>query len=351
MTDWLPGAVPPPEGSPDEGVPWHYGDPHAEQRALEAGVAIVDLSHRGVITITGEDRLTWLHDLTSAWVRDLAPGASRYALLLDPHGHVEHELHLTDDGSTTWITVEPGGASAVLDYLQRMRFMLRVEPVLRDDLAVVWRSGDAVPDGALAVIEAPGEFTGAGITASGEDRGGSADKYVPRRPGSMPGREAIVARDDLARVMSGATPAGTWAWDAMRIAAGVPRIGLDEDERSLPHELGLIGPAVHLSKGCYRGQEAVARVHNLGRPPRRLVLLHLDGSTHDLPAPGDEVFAGERAVGSVRSAARHFELGPIALALVKSNVDDDAPLVVQHGETPISASVEPIVVSLRPQRP
>jgi hypothetical protein len=115
--------------------------------------------------------------------------------------------------------------------------------------------------------------------------------------------------------------------EALRIAAGRPRFGLETDHRTIPHEVGWIGPAVHLDKGCYRGQETVARVQNLGRPPRRLVLLHLDGSESVLPAHGDEVLLDERPVGFVTSSARHYELGPIGLALVKRSVPADAPLV------------------------
>src|SRR3954451_4137976 len=121
----VPGAVEA-EG-PDAGVAWHYGDPVHEQRRLEAGEAAVDLSHRGVLTVTGPDRLSWLNSLTSQSLLDAAPGDAREALVLTPHGHVEHDLHLVDDGSTVWITVEPGTAPALHDWLDRMRFMLRVE--------------------------------------------------------------------------------------------------------------------------------------------------------------------------------------------------------------------------------
>jgi len=120
-----PGAVEA-EG-PDAGVAWHYGDPVREQRRLEAGEAAVDLSHRGVLTVTGPDRLSWLNSLTSQSLLGAAPGEAREALVLSPHGHVEHDLHLVDDGDTVWITVEPGTAAALHDWLDRMRFMLRVE--------------------------------------------------------------------------------------------------------------------------------------------------------------------------------------------------------------------------------
>ncbi len=121
-----------------------------------------------------------------------------------------------------------------------------------------------------------------------------------------------------------------WAYEALRVAARRPRFGLETDHRTIPAEVELLAPAVHLDKGCYRGQETVARVHNLGRPPRRLVLLHLDGvSTDELPAPGTPVVAADgREVGFVGTAVRHYELGPVALAVLKRNVADDAALLV-----------------------
>ena len=101
-------AIRPPEGIPDQGVAWHYGDPHREQRTLIEGRATVDLSNRGVVTITGADRINWLHTLTSQHVENLQSGESALALILSPNGHVEHELHIVDDGTTAWLIVEPG---------------------------------------------------------------------------------------------------------------------------------------------------------------------------------------------------------------------------------------------------
>jgi hypothetical protein len=143
--------------------------------------------------------------------------------------------------------------------------------------------------------------------------------------------DLIVARAQLPEAVAkmqagGAVLAGMWAHEALRIAARRPRAGLDTDHNSIPHEMGWIETAVHLSKGCYRGQETVARVHNLGHPPRRLVFLHLDGSTDELPGHGDPVQAGGTTVGFVGSSARHYELGPIALGLIKRTVPVDAPL-------------------------
>lgn len=335
-------AVPAPADSRDRGVPWHYGDPLREQRQLVAGDALVDLSNRGVVTVSGPDRLSWLNDLTTAQLLDLVPGDCRLALILDHNGRVEHELHLVDDGETTWLIVEPGASQAVVAYLRSMQFMLRVEVMdVDDDYAVVGSLGPAVLPGEVVAWHAPAEFAGTGVTPSGADRGGGADKYVPKRPGVFPAVEHVVARPELAAALASAPHlAGTWAWEALRVAAGVPRLGSDTDSRSLPHELGWIGPAVHLAKGCYRGQETVARTHNMGRPPRRLVLLHLDGMAGDLPPHGAVITAGDRTVGWVGTAAMHYELGPIALAVVKNRTDPTASLQVGA----VAAAQEPIVV-------
>jgi len=312
-----PGAV---EASwPDEGVAAHYGDPVREQRAAGQAAAVADRSNRGVLRITGQDRLSWLHSLTTQHLEGLAPGASAQALILSPTGHVEHHLTLTDDGAAAWVHVEPGTAGALAEFLESMRFMLRVE--------VADVSGDYA---VLTVLGPAGDGLAAGLDAV-------AARVIP---GSFGVIDLIVARDRLAEtagdlVRRGAAAAGMWAFEALRIAARVPRLGLDTDHRTIPHEAGWIETAVHLNKGCYRGQETVARVHNLGHPPRRLVFLHLDGSADRLPAHGDPVrLAGDQpgdepgaVVGFTGSAARHYELGPIALGLVKRTVPVDATLL------------------------
>jgi tRNA-modifying protein YgfZ len=299
-----PGAVPA-EG-PDAGVAAHYGDPYAEQRGITASWGVVDASHRDVMRITGQDRLSWLHSLTTQHLERLPPGESAEALILDPQGRIEHQLSLVDDGSATWAHTEPGAAAPLLEFLASMRFMLRVETAdVSGEYAVLTILG---PDAAGQ------QAAGATVTA-----GDSFEKHL------IVPRERLAAEAAALRA-AGATLAGTWAHEALRIAAGRPRLGLDTDHRSIPHELGWIESAVHLSKGCYRGQETVARVHNLGHPPRRLVLLHLDGSEDRLPAHGDPVRLDDTEVGFVGSAARHYELGPIALALVKRTVPVDATL-------------------------
>jgi folate-binding protein YgfZ len=314
---------------PDAGVAWHYGDPVREQRGLEAGEAAVDLSHRGVLTVTGPDRLSWLNSLTTQALLDMPPGQGRETLVLSPHGHVEHALHLVDDGSTVWISVEPGTAGALRDWLDRMRFLLRVEVA---EVGADW----AVLAGAPALASRLREVAGPGTPPVWVDPwpalGPTSASYAAVDEAAHPGRgrawaEVLVPRARLVDVLAGVPLAGTWASEALRVAAWRPRLGLETDHRTIPHEVDWLRSAVHLAKGCYRGQETVARVHNLGRPPRRLVFLHLDGSEHTLPAHGDPVLLGDRQVGSVTTPARHHELGPVALALVKRSTPSDVQLV------------------------
>ena len=336
-------GVPAPDGDPDAGVAWHYGNPHAEQRMLAEGRGVVDLSHFDVVTVSGPDRLTWLHALTTQHLERVESGASALALILSPHGHVEFELHVIDDGTTTWIITQPGTAPALTRYLESMKFMTRVDIADRsDDYAVVWEPIQQIDPQHPTWLE-PADFAGTGRVDAGIDRGGTAEKYVPERPSPFPGREVIIPRGSLEDRLD-ANTAGTWAWNALRVAAAVPRMGFETDHRTLPHEVGWIGPAVHLAKGCYRGQEAVARVHNLGRPPRRLALVHLDGSEDVLPAHGDAVTFDGADVGWVASAVRHYELGPLATVIIRRSTPEHATVTIRHANTDIAGTLEPVVV-------
>ncbi|MFF2864107.1 YgfZ/GcvT domain-containing protein [Streptomyces rubiginosohelvolus] len=314
----LPGAVPA-EGR-DEGVAAHYGDLFREQRALADGNGLVDLSHRGVVTVTGDDRLSWLHLLLTQHVSDLAPHQATEALILSANGHIEHAMYLVDDGTTVWMHVEPDTQAELIAYLESMKFFYRVEVADRTaDTAVVH-----LPAG--SIVEAPD-----GVTV----------RETPQ------GRDLFLPREDLEVFAAAHGPAaGILAYEALRVEGHRPRVGFETDHRTIPHELGWIGTAVHLQKGCYRGQETVARVHNLGKPPRRLVFLHLDGSEVHLPGHGTPVrLAADgqegRQLGFITTSARHHELGPIALALVKRNVAVDAELIAGDTAAAQETVVEP----------
>ena len=276
----------------DAGAAWHYGDPFREQKALEAGRAGVDLSHRPVFTISGSDRLRWLNDITSQDFAALQPGTPTVAYILDAQGHLSHVFGAVDDGSTLWCHTEPGRGDGLLAWLRRMVFAARVEIA-----------------------------------------GRSEDHALVLPPQSPHGRGPVVVPRDQVESVLGDVRAGMWAMEAVRIASGLPRIFLDTDERTIPNELAnpdaeRLGPAVHLRKGCYPGQETVARVYNLGRPPRRLTLLHLDGTVDRLPPIGADVLLDGRAVGRMGSSERHHELGPVGLALLKRTVPTAATLEV-----------------------
>jgi hypothetical protein len=336
-----PGAV---AGSgPDAGVAWHYGDPTAEQRALAAGAAVVDMSQLGVVSVGGPDRLTWLHAITSQDVAELAPRTSTETLVLSPHGHVEHAAAMVDDGETTWLITEGSAAAGLAGWLTSMRFMMRVEVT---DASGQWAAiGEPVDaeggEGEFVTWRDPWPRVLPGGTRYGpaaEEHPGADRAWrlvlVPR--GDLP--DAVVVRE-----AGGWRLAGTWASEAARVAAWRPRVGAEVDGRTIPHELDWLRTAVHLHKGCYRGQETVARVHNMGRPPRRLVMLHLDGSGHLLPVAGAEVSHDGRAVGVVTSAARHHELGPVALAVVKRSVPADVGLLVACEGGAVAAAQETVV--------
>lgn len=334
----LPGAV----GSPPE----HYGNPLGEQRWLANGEAIVDLSDRGILTVTGPDRLSWLDSITSQSLKRLVPGDSAETLLLDISGRIEYAARIVDDGEATWLLLEAEEAEGLAAYLDRMRFMLRVEVAnVSDRFATIGSLGTpdlpaVAPHGTPVVWEDPWPTVVAG---------GHQYSPVAEHPGlRWTWREYVVERSALAsiadRVAAGEFhAAGTLAMEALRVEAWRPRRATEVDERSIPHELDWLRSAVHLSKGCYKGQETIAKVHNLGHPPRRLVMLHLDGSDGVLPVPGDEVLLEDAVVGRITSAALHHELGPIALAVVKRGADPTAVLTVTTGDTVVSAAQEVIV--------
>ncbi|MBH0116263.1 folate-binding protein YgfZ [Salinibacterium sp. NG253] len=326
-----PGAV----GSPPE----HYGNPFGEQRALVEGRSVVELADRAVITITGPDRLTWLDSLTTQSLTGLQPGESAETLLLNPNGRVEHAMRLVDDGETLWLLVDGSQREALAAWLDRMRFMLRVEIADRsDDFATIGSFGDSLELPVTVSHDVPLVWNDPWARVV---RGGHQYSKTDAHPAATWNyRESLVAADaDL----SAFDAAGSLAVDALRIAAWRPRFSSEVDDRTIPHELDWMRSAVHLNKGCYRGQETVAKVHNLGHPPRRLVMLHLDGSEGALPEAGAEVKLGEKIVGSVTASARHFELGPIGLAIIKRGVDSAETLAVASDIGEIAAAQEVIV--------
>ena len=332
----LPGAV----VAEDTGVAAHYGEPLLEQRVLDEGAAITDLSHRGIVVVSGQDRLSWLHSMTSQQLMGLRPGECVETMLLDPNGRIERVIRLVDDGERAWLLVDEDSAAPLTEFLMRMRFALRVEV---QDLSAEYA--------AVLAFEGPAAEALRSMVPVIEWR----DPWARVLPGGVqyargehPGEswsavQFVFPRDRLEGVVGlvrtgSVRVAGSLALDALEVRAWRPAQHGDVDDRSIPHEFDWMRTAVHLTKGCYRGQETVAKVHNLGHPPRRLVLLHLDGSGGELPVAGALVYrAGEaadpesRPVGRVTRSALHHEWGGIALALLKRSVPEDADLELRSG--------------------
>jgi hypothetical protein len=289
------------ESGPDKGAIWHFGETNKEQKELAAGNGWADLSHRAVISISGKDRLTWLHALTTQHLEKLPAGLWVDALILDSQGHIVEQLFLVDDGEITWIHTESQRAAPLFEYLEKMKFMLEVEVKDQSKNYAVLRAA------------------------------GTADK--------IGGPYSLVPRSELEETKAAFNKShiqvGIWALEALRVAQGRARLLFEVDHKSIPNELGFINNAVHIQKGCYRGQETVAKVFNLGQPPRKLVSLHLDGSMVAMPENGAKLFHNEKEVGYIGTVARHYELGPIALAVIKRNTPPDAVLIA-HG---VAASI------------
>ncbi len=327
---------------------WHFGDPFGEQRAAATSAVVIDRSHRAVLKLTGKDRQSWLHSISSQHVSALPDGATVQNLSLDAQGRVEDHWLQTELGGVTYLDTEPWRGKPLLAYLQRMVFWSEVTVELAD-LAVLTvlgpEAGEPAVLQALGLDSLPQEWQAVAVPGGG---------VVRRMPGVslspgvhdveldvlVPRADAVAWQDRLVR--AGVGRAGVWAYEARRVAAVRPRLGVDTDERTIPHEVRWIGGpgegAVHLDKGCYRGQETVARVYNLGKPPRMLVLVHLDGSA-ERPSTGDPVLAGGRVVGRLGTVVDHVDLGPVALALVKRGLSAETELST-GGDTEVAAVID-----------
>ena len=295
----------------------HFGNPLLEQRKLAEGKAFVERSDQVVLAISGEDRASWLHALVSQDILNLQAGESTEALLLNPQGHIEHQLKVIVGQEELLIITATERADALINWLNKMRFRAKVE-IKKTDLKVF---GTFVRPLGTCWIDGFSQEPKSSVSYAKERASFTYFEQVGEAPPAL-------------------EQAGLMAYQALRIAAGRPEIS-DVDERALPHEFDWLASAVHLSKGCYRGQESVAKVHNLGHPPRRLAILHLEQG-ESLCAKGDEVYYQDKKVGSVLAGALHFELGSIVLALLNRNTPY-LDLDVHSGESVNRASQQVLV--------
>ncbi len=324
----------------DQYVAGHYGQPHQEQRALANGQAVVDLSHYGIVTVTGSDRLNLLHTLTTQNFQGMVSPINAEALFLDLRGRIEIAAKVHDDGETTFLITEPTMNATLADWLTRMQFASRVEVTDRTGELALLGATDDVPGltGPLWIDPWPGVAVGGVAYINDPDDHPAVHEDYAWRLYIVDAAQLVQIGTKLPE---GFRLAGTMASEALRIAAGRPRQLMDTDDRSIPHELDWLRTAVHMDKGCYKGQETVARVHNLGHPPRRLVGLLIDGSVHGLPEAGadiilrpetedPEAMASARAIGTLKSAAMHHEMGAIGTAIIRRNTDPEAQLIIRE---------------------
>jgi folate-binding protein YgfZ len=312
-----------------------YSNPLVEQKEFITGLSAVLLEEKSVLVVDGVDRLTWLNDLFSQSLLGLEPGVSVEALWLDAQGRIVRDFHIVDDGEKSWLITYSKEIDTLVSQLQRMVFRAKVsvQDVSAEYSVVATWNKEVSNTGVVWQDPWP-------ETTSGGWRYG----LQPTEPWAY--RESLVPISSVDAVWKEFKHCGTMALDALRVAAMRPSGPNEIDNKALPHEFDWLATAVHLSKGCYRGQEAVAKVHNLGHPPRRLVFLHLDGSAHALPDLGDEIFGSENiAIGKVTSVGQHHEMGPIALGLVKRNTSTEIELKVVNAATgeELSATQEVIV--------
>lgn len=369
-------------------APEHFGNPLREQALLAQGQAWAWLS-RDVVEVSGADRLGYLTTVSSQVLTDLEnDGHCRQVLFLDANGHILYAALavaalVPDSGEqSVLLLVDAGCGDGLAQLLNSRRFMLRVQAQVRPDLQVAGAIGDGVQKLA-GVVEnlvttwrdpwpgiTPGGstyFTGtrhpganyraggvvvaleAGQTAPGQEQASGQEITPGQAPGPSQAAASGQEPGQAAGLTQGLTQVGELAWEALRIEAGLPRWAREVDARAIPNELDWLRTGVHLNKGCYPGQETIARTVNLGRPPRRLVQLQLAGWQGQLPEVGARVYlpAGDnpagKVVGAITSVARHWELGNIALALVRRGVPAQAELAVDLEDGYESASQELLV--------
>lgn len=297
-------------------------NPLVAQRELNEGRSAIRVPAR-VVRVSGNDRVSWLDSLLTQEVGSLKPNDSVESLVLDGNGRIEFIFHVIVDGAS-FLLISAGGETDPATWLDSRVFMEDVTVSDETESWTVWGATKSL--GSLSWSD-----PWPGVVSGGFD-------YGEKLPSGWKWFETLLPAGNE----PGLPLAQEETLDALRVVAGRPGIA-EVDERSLPHELGFIRTAVHLSKGCFPGQETVAKIHNIGHPPRRLVRLHLDGSDTVFVSAGDSVLAGDDVVGVVTTAGVHFEDGPVALAVIKRGVPTDADLKVSHEQHIINASAEVIV--------
>lgn len=356
------------------GVAWHYGEPLSEQRAITSTGAIVDRSHRRVIRVTGPEAAAFLHNLLSQKLDDVQAGWSGSALDLDTQGRILHTMDIavttdtsadanasagdgagsgTGDGAGAaaapeglafYLDCEAGKFDSLRDFLQKMIFWSQVT-IEEADLAIITVLGGPTD------MQLPSQTVYSRTVSTATPAGASSAQpttglwEASRTDIAVPREQLEAAVEELES--TGLQLIGLMAYTAERVKA-LEAESVDLDEKSIPHEIphwigrGERVGAVHLKKGCYRGQETVARVENLGRSPRVLVLLHLDGSAPTMPSPGADIQVKGRRVGKLGTVIDDCDYGPIALGIIKRSALDAGQVNIGDVAASIDADSIPV---------
>jgi tRNA-modifying protein YgfZ len=299
-----------------------------QYRALREGAGLLDRSERGKLLVSGADAAEYLQGQVTNEIEALEPDRGCYAALLDRKGHFVADMRVLrlshSHAGDIWLDTEAIALEPLRKHLETYKIGREVEVV---DETREWAITSLIGPGSAEIAGTPPlspEYTqhyyerdGIKILAIATDLGIDLDT----RP-----QDAEVLREQL--LAAGAEPVSEAAAEIVRVESGRPRFGHDFDGRTMPAEAGVVERAVDFEKGCYIGQEPVARLHYRGKPNRRLVGLRLSGPAEE----GAALRLGEREVGAVGSACVSPALGPIALAIVRREAEAGDRLEVGDGE-------------------
>ncbi len=298
----------------------------AQYRQLREECGLLDRSGRGKLAVTGPDSADYLQGQLTNDVEALEPGEGQYAALLDRKGHMKADMRVLRPGAEElWIDTEPEGLDATRKHLQMYKIGREVEMVdVTEERAILSLIGPRSVE--IAGTPPLPEFACEETSVAGVDC---------LAAGTRDGIDLIAAGEDSDRLREALLGAGAVevcpeAVEILRIEAGVPRFGAEMGAETMPAEAGIVEAAVSFTKGCYIGQETVARLHYKGRPNRLLRGLRLSA-----PAPaGATLRLGEKEVGALGSSAVSPALGPIALAIVRREAEPGSePAVGEDGVT------------------
>ncbi|HEX2358605.1 MAG TPA: glycine cleavage T C-terminal barrel domain-containing protein [Solirubrobacterales bacterium] len=296
----------------------------AQYRVLREGAGLLDRSGRGKITVSGDEAAEYLQGQLTNDVEALVAEQGCYALLLDRKGHIQADMRVLRLGTgEIWLDLEPAATEPTLRHL-RMYSVGRELAI--EDVSERW---------AIVSLLGPAAASIAGLEGLGPEhaqRVREADGIEVRAVATDAGLDLIVSADQAEALRAklleaGAEPVSEEAAEIVRIESGRPRFGRELSPRAMPAEAGVVERAIDFDKGCYIGQEPVARLHYRGKPNRRLRGLRLSAAVE----PGAALRLGDREVGTVGSAGVSPACGPIALAIVRREAEPGATLAVEGG--------------------